>query len=408
MKSEMNIQKRVFSVSEITLYIKILLEDNEFLNDFYLRGEISSPKKYSSGNTFFTLKDEESQIACLLFKRNERDINFNLEHGMKVIVKGSIEVYGPKGEYKVIIKEMQPDGLGALNLAFMQLKEKLEKEGLFSEEHKKPLPKFPKTIGLITSLDGAVMHDILNVLGRRYPIGKVIMVPTLVQGKEAAPFIAEAIELMNNREEEVDVIILGRGGGSLEDLWGFNEESVARAIFNSKIPIISAVGHETDVTIADFVADYRAPTPSAAAEKAVPDIEELKKLIENFKERIMNSLISIVRINKTCLNQIANRPVFKRPLEMIHAYYQKIEHMEYRIKTGTSQNIMLKRKKLEILDSKISALNPEAILERGYSIVIKDGKTIKSSSEVEIDNNIKVILHKGELEAKVKKIKKTF
>ncbi len=400
----MEIEKRIFSVSEITFYIKMTLEDDEILNGLYLRGEVSSPQTYSSGNTYFTLKDEENQIRCIMFGRVYENVAFNIEHGMKVILKGSIEVYGPRGEYKVVVEEIQPDGLGALNMAFMQLKEKLEKEGLFSLEHKKEIPRFPKIIGLITSLDGAVMHDVLNVLGRRYPLVKLVIAPTIVQGKEAAGPIVEAIELMNKREE-VDVIILGRGGGSLEDLWGFNEESVARAIFNSKIPIISGVGHETDFTIADFVADYRAPTPSAAAEKAVPDIIELRELTEGLGERMANSILDLVKIDRALVDQLANRTVFKRPLEAIHAYYQKIEYLEYMLKAGTSQKMVLKRKILEILDSKINALNPSAILSRGYSIVLKDGKTVKNSSDVQIDNNINIMLHRGELEARVNKIK---
>ena len=272
------LDKRIFSVSEITGHIKNLLRGDKELEDFYLRGEMSSPKQYPSGHTYFTLKDEKSQIDCVMFRRNCENLKFNLEHGMKVIIRGSIDVYEPRGNYNVIVEEIQPDGIGALNLAFIQLKDKLEKQGLFLEKYKKQLPKFPKTIGLITSLSGAVMHDVLNVLKRRYPLVKVLIVPTPVQGKEATNSIVNAIELINHEEYGVDVIILARGGGSLEDLWCFNEESVARAIFQSRAPIISAIGHETDFTIADFVADYRAPTPSAAAEKAVPDINELKKL----------------------------------------------------------------------------------------------------------------------------------
>ena len=395
------LDKRIFSVSEITRHIKNLLEDDKTLNGFYLRGEISAPKKYPSG-TYFNLKDEKSQINCILFKRNSENVIFNLEHGIKVIIKGRISVYEPKGSYSIIIEEIQPDGIGALNLAFIQLKNKLEKQGLFSEKHKKQLPKFPKTIGLLTSLQGAVLHDVLNVLKRRYPLVKVLIVPTTVQGKEASGSIVNSIELINRYN--VDVIILGRGGGSLEDLWGFNEESVARAIFQSKIPIISAVGHETDFTIADFVADYRAPTPSAAAEKAVPDINELKKLINNFNERILNAIVNKIKLNKSCLSQIANRPIFKKPLEAINMYYQKIDNFEYALKTKISQSMILKRKRLEILDSKLSALNPRAILERGYSIVMNGNKIVKSATEVKIDNNINVILYKGELEVKIRKI----
>jgi len=400
------LNKRIFSVSEITRHIKNILEEDEKLGDFYLRGEISTPKVYSSGHTYFTLKDEKSQINCVLFKHNYGNLKFNLEHGMKVIIRGSIEVYEPYGKYSVIVEEIQPDGIGALNLAFIQLKDKLEKQGLFLDKYKKQLPAFPKTIGLITSLNGAVMHDVLNVLKRRYPIVKVLIVPTPVQGKEATNSIINAIELINQEEYEVDVIILARGGGSLEDLWCFNEESVARAIFQSKMPIISAVGHETDFTIADFVADYRAPTPSAAAEKAVPDINELKKSINDFNERILNFIINLIKSNKSLLSQIANRPIFKKPLEIIHAYYQNIDNLEYMLQTKISQSMSLKRKRLEILESKLSALNPAAILERGYSIVMKDNKIIKKANDLQIDNNINVILCKGEIEAKVKKIKK--
>ncbi len=400
------LDKRIFSVSEITRHIKNILENDKNLNDFYLRGEISTPKPYPSGHTYFTLKDEKSQIRCILFERNRENIKFNLEHGMKVIIRGNLSVYEPRGDYSVIVEEIQPDGIGSLNLAFIQLKAKLEKQGLFLDKYKKQLPAFPKTIGLITSLSGAVVHDVLNVLKRRYPIVKVLIVPTPVQGKEATNSIINAIELINQEEYEVDVIILARGGGSLEDLWCFNEESVARAIFQSKIPIISAIGHETDFTIADFVADYRAPTPSAAAEKAVPDINELKKSINHSNERISNAIDNIIKTNKSCLDEISNRPIFKKPLEIIHAYYQNIDNLEYILQTKISQSISLKRKRLEILESKLSALNPTAILQRGYSIVMKDNKIIKNATDLKIDNNINVILYKGEIEAKVKGIKK--
>ncbi|HIJ14094.1 TPA: exodeoxyribonuclease VII large subunit [Candidatus Woesearchaeota archaeon] len=400
------IDKRIFSVYEITRHIKNILKGDKELEDFYLRGEISTPKQYPSGHTYFTLKDEKSQISCVLFRRNAENIRFNLEHGMKVIIRGRIDVYEPRGDYSVIVEDIQPDGIGALNLAFIQLKNKLEKQGLFLNEHKKQLPQFPKTIGLISSLSGAVMHDVLNVLKRRYPLVKVLIVPTPVQGKEATNSIVDAITLINQREYNIDVIILARGGGSLEDLWCFNEESVARAIFQSRVPLISAIGHETDFTIADFVADYRAPTPSVAAEKATPDINELKKLINNFNERILNAIDNLIKINKSGLDQMASRPIFRRPLETIHAYYQKIDSFEYMLKAKISQSMSLKRKSLEISDSKLSALNPRAILERGYSIVMKGDKIIKSATEVKIDNNINVIFYKGELEAEVKKIKK--
>src|SRR3989338_4113130 len=399
------LDKRIFSVSEITKYIKNLLKEDKNLNNFYLRGEISAPKKYSSGHTYFTLKDEKSQISCVIFNGNCKNIKFNLEHGIKVIIRGSIDVYELYGKYNIIVEEIQPDGIGALNLAFIQLKNKLEKQGLFLDKYKKQLPKFPKTIGLITSLSGAVIHDVLNVLRRRYPLVSVLIFPTTVQGKEASFSIVNSMELAN--QYDIYVIILARGGGSLEDLWSFNEESVARAIFQSKIPIISAIGHETDFTIADFVADYRAPTPSAAAEKAVPDINELKKLISNFNEKALNAVNHTIKLNKSRLDEISNRPIFKKPFEAINAYYQKIENFEYMLQAKISKSMSLKRKSLEILDSKLSALNPKAILERGYGIVMKDNKIIKNTRELKIDNNINIIFYKGEIEARVKKIKIT-
>lgn len=402
-KQELLLEKKVFSVSEITRYIKNILEKDGNLNDFYLRGEVSKPKKHGYGHIYFTLKDEKSQINCALFRKDSKNVKFNLEHGLKVIIRGSIDLYEPYGRYSIIISEIHPDGIGALNLAFMQLKEKLEKQGLFSQARKKPLPRFPKTIGLITSPTGAVMHDVTTILKRRYPLVKVLVVPTIVQGKDASLSIINSLELIS--QHNVDLIILARGGGSLEDLWPFNEESVAIAIYNSKIPIISAIGHETDFTIADFVADYRAPTPSGAAEKAVPDMKELISHIDIYSERISISINSKIKKEKSFLAQMENRPIFRRPLEAINAYYQKMDNIEYMIMSRISQNIILKRKRLEILDSKLSALNPQAILERGYSIVMNGNKIIKSSNEVSIDNNISIILHKGELEAKVNKVK---
>src|SRR3989339_378083 len=404
-KNPESLKTGIFTVGELTSYIKNLLESDRKLTNLWVRGEISNLTHHASGHTYFSLKDKESQIRCVLFKRNNEHLNFALEHGMKIIVRGNMEVYEPHGQYSIIIEEIQPDGLGALNLAFIQLKNKLEKEGLFSDKYKKPLPKFPKIIGIVTSSTCAAIQDILNIIRRRYPIVKILIAPTVVQGKNAATSIVESIKLMNEISY-VDVIILGRGGGSLEDLWCFNEEIVARAIFESEIPIISAVGHETDFTIADFVADYRAPTPSAAAEKSVPDINELKKSINDFNERILNAIDNLIKINKSGLDQMASRPIFRRPLETIHAYYQKIDSFEYMLKAKISQSMSLKRKSLEISDSKLSALNPRAILERGYSIVMKGDKIIKSATEVKIDNNINVIFYKGELEAEVKKIKK--
>ncbi len=395
----------IFTVGELTKYIKNILESDKKLTNLWVRGEISNLRQQASGHIYFSLKDKESQIKCVLFRRVGEHLNFNLEHGMKIIVRGDLEVYEPYGEYSIIIEEIQPDGLGALNLAFIQLKNKLEKEGLFSNKHKKPLPKFPEIIGIITSSTGAAIQDILNIIRRRYPLVRILIAPTTVQGKEAATSIVDSIKLMNELSC-VDVIILGRGGGSLEDLWCFNEEIVARAIFKSKIPIISAVGHETDFTIADFVADYRAPTPSAAAEKVVPDAQELYEVIYNLHVRNIQAIRYVVELHKSNLKQILNRPIFKRPFDRIHSYYRELDHTFYKLQTITLKNTTSKRKELEIMESKIFALSPTSILKRGYSIIMKDNKIVKSFSDVKLQDNINVILHKGKLDAQVKKIRR--
>jgi exodeoxyribonuclease VII large subunit len=399
------LKTEIFTVGKLTKYIKNVLESDKKLTNLWVRGEISNLTKHASGHIYFSLKDKESQIRCVLFRRVNEHLIFNLEHGMKIIVRGNIEVYEPYGEYSIIIEEIQPDGLGALNLAFIQLKNKLEKEGLFSNGHKKPLPKFPEVIGIITSSTGAAIQDILNIIRRRYPLVRIIIAPTVVQGKEAATSIVKSIKLMNELSY-VDVIILGRGGGSLEDLWCFNEEIVAREIFKSGIPIISAVGHETDFTIADFVADYRAPTPSAAAEKVVPDIQELYEIIKNFHIRNIQAIRYVVELHKSNLKQILNRPIFKRPFDRIHSYYRELDHTSYKLQTITLKNTTSKRKELEIIESKIFALSPTSILKRGYSIIMKDNKIVKSFSDVKLQDNINVILHKGKLDAQVKKIRR--
>mgnify|MGYP001599760010 CR=1 FL=1 len=404
-KTPESLKTEIFMVGELTKYIKNLLESDKKLTNLWVRGEISNLTHHASGHTYFSLKDKESQITCVLFRNVNEHFDFALEHGMKIIVRGNIEVYESHGKYSLIIEEIQPDGLGALNLAFIQLKNKLEKEGLFSNKYKKLLPKFPKVIGIITSSTGAAIQDILNIIKRRYPIVRILIAPTAVQGKEAAISIVESIKLVNEISY-VDVIILGRGGGSLEDLWCFNEESVARAIFESKIPIISAVGHETDFTIADFVADYRAPTPSAAAEKVVPDIQELYEITNNFRIRNIRAIRYVVELHKSNLKQILNRPVFKQPFDRIKLYYKELYHTFYKLQTTTLKNTTPKRKELEIMESKISALSPASILKRGYSIIMKDNKIVKSFSDVKLQDNINIILHKGKLDAQIKKIRR--
>jgi len=463
----------ILTVKELTKYIKNILESDKKLNNLFVKGEISNIRKQSSGHIYFSLKDEETQIKCVFFRRANENLDFELEDGMKIIVKGEIEVYQPRGEYSIIVEEVHPDGLGALHLAFTQLKKKLEKEGLFSREYKKQIPKFPKTIALITSSSGAALQDILKVIGKRYPLVKVIIFPTIVQGKKSAPQIIESINLVNQLSN-IDVIILGRGGGSLEDLWSFNEESVARSIFASEVPIISAVGHETDFTIADFVADKRAPTPSAAAEIVVPDKEEIYRQIEHFKKRCAKSVYHKLKLYKSYLEQIRSKFIFKKPLEIVYKNYRQLDQVttalnnsisltikdkkeelriaeseivslspkamlksykaelkqiekspffkkpkrfllnhhreinqkEYELQNNIKKIIYTKKKEIEIIESKIIALNPKAILKRGYSIVMNKNKILINSSDVKKGDEINVILHRGKINAKVKETHK--
>ncbi len=396
-------KSEIFTVEKLTKCIKNLLESDKRLTNLLVRGEISNLTHHNSGHTYFSLKDKESQIKCVLFKRSGEFLKFNLEHGMKIIVRGNINIYKSRGEYEIIIKEIQPDGLGSLNLAFVQLKEKLKKEGLFLDKHKKILPKFPKTIGIITSPTGAAIQDILNIIKKRYPLVRILIAPTLVQGEEATNSIIQAIKLINEFSD-VDSIILGRGGGSLEDLWCFNEEKVARAIFESEIPIISAVGHETDFTIADFVADYRAPTPSAAAEKIVPNINEIYEHINHLKIRSAKSLYHQLKLYKSNLKQITSRFVFKKPLESVHSNYKKLDQIACQLQNYIVKIVETRKKDLEIIKSKTIALNPKAILKRGYSIVMNKKKILINSSDVKEEEDINIILHGGKIDAKVKKI----
>ena len=396
--------QHIFTVGELTRYIKNLLESNEKLNNIFVRGEISNLSTPSSGHIYFDLKDEESKIRCALFRRSLENLKFKLEHGLKVIVIGNIDVYEPYGYYSVVVDEIQPDGLGALNLAFIQLKNKLEKEGLFSKEHKKLLPKFPKIIAVITSPTGAVIQDIKNVLSRRYPLVKILIIPTPVQGKEATNFIVESIKTAN-KTPNIDLIILARGGGSLEDLWCFNEEIVARTIFDSKIPIISAIGHETDYTIADFVADRRAETPSVAAEIAVPDIKEIKYNLNNLLRKSSRLIKNVLEKNKIPLKQTLSRPVFKRPYDKINSYSIKIDDLSSSLSKSFKRYIENSKKGLEKVHIKLDTLNPKSVLKRGYSIVIKDNKTVKDSKNLNVEDDINIILYKGKIDAKIKKVK---
>jgi len=372
--------KDIITVSALTKHIKDRLISDPKLINILVKGEISNYKRHSSGHIYFTLKDEESQIKCLMFNRSASLLKFKPEDGMKVVVLSSITVYERHGDYELIISEVYPDGIGALHQRFLQLKEKLGREGLFDEKHKKKIPKFPRTVGIITSPTGAVIKDLITNLTRRFPIINIKIASCLVQGIDASKDIARAITLIN--KTDVDVIILARGGGSEEDLWCFNEEVVARAIFNSKIPVISAIGHETDFTIADFVADLRVATPSTAAEIAVPDKDELFYKLFQLKERLA-----------------------KRPSYMINQYLQRIDEVMIRFDNSVKNALRLKWNKLEIMDAKLHSLNPKGILARGYSITLFNEKIVRSFGDVKANDIIKTIINKGEIKSKIMEAK---
>ncbi len=388
------------SVSELNNYIKNKIDDDEYLNNVLIKGEISNFKNHYTGHMYFTLKDEKSLIKCICFKSYAQKLGFIPKDGMKVIVVGTVSVFERDGIYQIYVKAMEEDGLGDLYKKYQELKNKLEKQGFFDEENKMIIPRMPKIIGVLTSQTGSVIRDIINVSTRRNPNVYIRLLPVPVQGEGAAQKIAEGIEYMN-KNKLADVLILARGGGSLEDLWPFNEEIVAHSIFNSEIPIISAVGHETDFTIADFVADLRAPTPSAAAELAVPDIYEVKSKITSCQDRLRNSLIKKVEVMSLRYAKVMSSAVFKEPLRKINDNYinldKYIKQLESLIKTKQDKQ---KNKYIELV-AKLDTLSPLKTLYRGYTITEKDGKIIKSKNELKSGEKINIRFSDGKQEAKI-------
>ena len=376
------------------------MAEDEFLNNVYVKGEISNFKHHYTGHMYFTLKDGTSLIKCIMFKTANATLNFVPKDGMKVLILGTVAVYERDGVYQIYCKAMKEDGIGSLYQAYEELKRKLEQEGYFSVSHKKPIPFMPQTIGVLTSKTGAVIRDIINVSTRRNPNVHIRLYPVPVQGEGAGEKIADAIKFMNENKL-ADVLIVARGGGSLEDLWPFNEEIVAHAIYNSEIPIISAVGHETDFTIADFVADLRAPTPSAAAELAVPDIYEIKQKINTYQNRLRLTLIKKVEIMKLRYEKCMSSRVFKEPLRNVNDNYLKIDtyvkRLENIIKTKQKEE---KTKYIEVV-SKLDALSPLKTLTRGYSIVEQNNKIIKSIKELNAGDKIDIRFVDGKRDAEI-------
>ncbi|MFS0601881.1 exodeoxyribonuclease VII large subunit [Peribacillus frigoritolerans] len=442
--------QQYLSVSALTKYIKRKFDADPHLQNVYIKGEISNFKQHTSGHMYFTLKDEKARLLSVMFAANNKGMKFLPENGMKVLVKGDISLYEAGGQYQLYVKSMAPDGVGDLYLAYEQLKKKLEGAGLFLTEHKKPIPQYPKSVGVITSPTGAALRDILTTIKRRYPIARIIVYPALVQGNNAAKSIAKAISMANARAES-DVLIVGRGGGSIEELWAFNEEIVAESIYDSDIPVISAVGHETDFTIADFVADMRAPTPTGAAELAVPHLNEILERLMNRKNRLTRSIQEAVNFERTRLTRMERSYAFRYPHKM---YEQKLEQLDKtmdRLGRTSTRYFMKKRDELNQLNdilkkqhpeqavknakdelqqhakvlrrameaiyrhksqqfvhitATLSALSPLKIMERGYGLVFAEDETlVKSTQQVSKGDKIAVSIKDGTLECEIKEIK---
>lgn len=393
---------RALDISEANSYIKRILVNDPILYNLKVKGEISNFKVHSSGNVYLSLKDENSKLNCVIFKSNY-DKNLELKNGIKVIASGYISVYERDGSYQLYINSIEIEGIGNLYIEFNKLKEKLSKEGLFDPKYKKSIPTIPKSIGVITSPTGAVIRDIINVIKRRYPKVAVKLYPVTVQGDKSADDICEGIRFFNDMKN-VDTIIVGRGGGSIEELWSFNEEIVAREVFKSEIPIISAVGHETDFTICDFVSDMRAPTPSAAAEIATPSLSELEYKLNNIRNRMDRSLINQVQIDEHRLKSVLERINNYLKSYTIKDNIIQLDKIYDKITFEVENNLNIEKERLMNMGAILHNLSPLATIDRGYSIVQKEGKVINSIEEIEFKDDIDIVLKDGSIECVVEKI----
>jgi exodeoxyribonuclease VII large subunit len=395
----------IYTVSEITKKIKEILEGN--IPKIWVEGEISNYTLHTSGHRYFSLKDENSQIRCVFWRFRNSSLRFEPEDGMQVIALGNITVYQRGGQYQLDVVLIHPAGIGKLELEFQRLKEKLAREGLFDEEHKLPLPEFPETIGVVTSPTGAAIRDIIKIIHRRFPSVRIILNPVRVQGKGAAEEIAQAIAEFN-QYKKVDLLIVGRGGGSLEDLWAFNEEIVARTIYDSEIPIISAVGHEIDFTIVDFVADLRAPTPSAAAELAVKDRTELLKEISSYSRKLLTIQSNLIEYSKQRVNALMESYGMRRPMDFVVQRSQRLDDLLKTLIKSTKNSFEFRKKSLSLVLGKLNVLSPLAVFERGFSLTRKlpELNVIKDASLLKVNDSVEVKFLKGKIESKVKKIKK--
>lgn len=389
------------SVSELNNYIGGLLEGDLFLRDFWLKGEISGFKLYQqSGHMYFTLKDAESAISCVMFKSRVRGLNFKPEDGMEVLVRGSVSVFARQGKYQLYAEEMLPFGAGGLYLQMEKTKAKLQALGYFNAEHKRSLPRLVNRLGIVTSQDGAALRDILKVVRQRHARVNVILVHSSVQGLEAPLELARGIELLN-RQNYVDLIIVGRGGGSLEDLMAFNSEEVVRAIYESHIPVISAVGHEVDFTLADMAADLRAATPTQAAQLAVPDVEALDSALQGYQQRMRRAIEKKLNYHSEMLDRIMMRKIWSQPGIMIESRQRLVEAIQKDLQQGMARQLQMREQRLALAITALDKLSPLKVLSRGYAITSKDGTVVHNKDQVEIGDMVDITLHEGRLKARV-------
>ena len=392
---------QIYTVSEVNGFIKNVIDGIPQLSGIYIRGELSNYKIYPSGHHYFTLKDGEGALRCVMFKGSAMKLRFRPENGMQVIAYGRISVFPRDGAYQLYCSQLSPDGVGDLYVAFEQLKDKLYREGLFDEGHKKPLPRYPQRIAIVTSSAGAAIHDMIRILRRRYPIARVLLLPVRVQGVEAPPEIVGAIRYAN-RWKLADVLITGRGGGSMEDLWAFNDERVARAIYASEIPVISAVGHEPDVTIADFVADRRASTPSNAAEIAVPDMAELLQRLDSFRSRMAQGTLNGLERQERRLKALAEKRVLTDPLAFMQDKRLQLDYVQQKLLTAANAQWQEEQRRFAALAAKLDALSPLKVLGRGYAMArTEDGAVLRTAAQVQSGDTIHLRLAQGGLRCTV-------
>lgn len=395
------VEPKILTVSQLNFYVKSVLDSDPRLNYVFLCGEISNlTDHYRSGHIYLSLKDNKSVIRAVMFAGNARNLKFKPMEGMKVICRGRVTLYEATGQYQYYIEDMQPDGIGALYQAYEQLKEKLHSKGLFDESHKKPIPYCPKTIGVITSPTGAAVQDIKNILTRRFPSVNIILCPVLVQGDNAAPQLVDAVNKLNEYDL-CDTIIIGRGGGSIEDLWAFNDENLAYAIYNSHIPVISAVGHETDFTICDFVSDLRAPTPSAGAELAVPDRNEILQNLDAQRQYLSSLMDKKLIENNNIVSEMTTKLLSLSPDDKIAKLYNDLDFLSQKYENNSNRIFQNTTNKIELLATKLESLNPVSTLKRGYSVVTNNDKTVTSVKDVKNGDTLAINVTDGKIISKV-------